>query len=77
MAKTILNNKRTYVGINISDLQLHYIAILIKKKNKNKNKTTLRVCLTPDRMSINQKPTNANEGMDKRKLLHTIGRNVN
>jgi hypothetical protein len=48
-----------------------------KKKNKNKNKTTLRVCLTPDRMSINQKPTNANEGMDKRKLLHTIGRNVN
>ena len=41
MAKTILNNKKTYVGINISDLQLHYTSILIKKKkNKNKNKTT-------------------------------------
>ena len=40
MAKTILNNKRTYVGINISDLKLHYTAIVIKKKNKNKNKTT-------------------------------------
>ena len=33
MAKTILNNKRTYVGINISDLKLHYTAIVIKKKN--------------------------------------------
>ena len=32
MAKTILNNKRTYVGINISDLKLHYTAIVIKKK---------------------------------------------
>ena len=32
MAKTILNNKKTYVGINISDLKLHYTAIVIKKK---------------------------------------------
>ena len=32
MAKTILNNKRTYLGINISDLKLHYTAIVIKKK---------------------------------------------
>ena len=34
MAKTILNNKRTYVGINISDLKLHYTAIVIKKKKQ-------------------------------------------
>jgi hypothetical protein len=32
MAKTFLNNKRTYVGINISDLKLHYTAIVIIKK---------------------------------------------
>ena len=41
MAKTFLNNKRTYVGINISDLKLHYTAIVIKKK-KTKTKTKLQ-----------------------------------
>ena len=46
MAKTILNNKRTYVGINISDLTLHYTAIVIKKKTKTKTKLQGIVTLT-------------------------------
>jgi hypothetical protein len=34
IAKTILNTKRTLEGIMIPDLELHYIAIVIKKKKK-------------------------------------------
>ena len=36
LLKTILNNKRTSVGITIPDLKLNYRVIVISKENKNK-----------------------------------------
>ena len=40
-------------------------------------KTTMRYHLTPIRMAIIKKSTNAGEDVEKRERLYTVGRNVN
>ena len=42
-----------------------------------KIKTTMRYHLTPVRMAIIKKSTNAREGVEKRETSYTVGANVN